>query len=438
MINQKLLTARQEKGWSIEVASARIGVSRVTYSRWENGHQEPQPSVLALLCQAFEKNASELGYAHLSREPRDQYQEQAAHPLHVFRESQLAAFTSLFRQGEVIMFDQKRREMLQTLLAAISLTTVNVQELFHPELWSSILSLKTEQAKANEATVQGLEKLVEACWQFTRGNELALAERLLPECMSRLIPLAQQPSRYQQTAAKLATQGYQIYNILALHKNDMPAKERACKQAVNYSLISGDPNLVVTSLRQLADTYLYSKQYPQMLQTYQKALEYIQKLSPLLQSCVYRGLAMSYVHMNQEQDTLRYLGLAIDTFPDHPESDISYSFADFDRPWLILAEGRTRSDLGQTKQALEVFSRIEQPDIIVPERIRIEIINQRAKTAIISGDLEQSLAYVESGVMGSKILGSQRRYNEARNNYDQMLLTWPQEKRVKELGELFA
>jgi transcriptional regulator with XRE-family HTH domain len=67
MVNAKLLAARKAKRWSIEVASARVGVSRITYSRWENGHQEPQPSVLALLFQAFGMSADALGYEHLLR-----------------------------------------------------------------------------------------------------------------------------------------------------------------------------------------------------------------------------------------------------------------------------------------------------------------------------------------------------------------------------------
>ncbi len=69
---------------------------------------------------------------------------------------------------------------------------------------------------------------------------------------------------------------------------------------------------------------------------------------------------------------------------------------------------------------------------------RVEIINQQAKTAIVSGDMEQGSAYVQAGVTGAKTLGSQRRYNEAYDNFKQMALLWPQEKRVKELRELFV
>ncbi len=69
MYNQQLRAALQDKRWSIEVASARVGVSRVTFSRWLNGHQQPQPGQLAALCEVFGCAADALGYDHLSKEP---------------------------------------------------------------------------------------------------------------------------------------------------------------------------------------------------------------------------------------------------------------------------------------------------------------------------------------------------------------------------------
>src|SRR6266568_427266 len=102
MINQKLLAARKEKGWSIAVASARSEVSRVTYSRWENGHQEPQPKVLDLLCTAFGKSADDLGYSHLSKEStqseaKERHIPGSSQHLYMLTEDQLTAFTTLLK-----------------------------------------------------------------------------------------------------------------------------------------------------------------------------------------------------------------------------------------------------------------------------------------------------------------------------------------------------
>jgi transcriptional regulator with XRE-family HTH domain len=445
MVNEKLLAARKARHWSIEVASARIGVSRVTYSRWENGHQEPQPGVLALLCQAFGMSADELGYEHLSKEPlsseTNERNEQATAGnqglICQLPDDQVTAFASLLRLGESIMFDPAKRETLQTLLAAVSIAMTRPQGILQPHVWQQLLSSETDLAKTNEATLQGFEKLIDACWQLSRGNELALAEELLPTCMTRLIPLAQHPSKYQQAAANLAAQGFRLYSILALHRNDLLARELYCKQAVQYSQLSGDQNLLIASLKGLADTYYYGNQYPQALETYLNAFQHAKGVSPLLQARVHMGLAVAYAHIDQKQEAFTSLGLAVDTFPDFPETDPCFSYADFDLSQMILWEGLTRSQLGQPQKALAIFERIEQADMMAPERIRIEIANQRAKTALLLGDMEQGAAYIETGVMGARTLGSQRRLNEAYENFRQMCKLWPSEKRVKELGELF-
>jgi tetratricopeptide (TPR) repeat protein len=256
--------------------------------------------------------------------------------------------------------------------------------------------------------------------------------------MTKLVPIAQQASKHQQAAAHLTAQGFRLYSILALHRNDFAARELYCKQAAKYSLLAEDRPLLISSLKGLGDTYYYRGQYVPALHTYQDTLRYVDELSPLLQSKVYTSLAVAYAHVTQRQEAFHYLGMALDAFPDSPESDSSFSYAEFDLSQLILWEGITRSQLGETKRALNIFNRVAQPGIIIPERIRVEIINQQAKTAIVSGDLEQGSAYVESGVTGAKTLGSQRRYNEAYDNYKQMALLWPQEKRVKELRELFV
>ncbi len=68
-INHDLRSARRAKRWSMQVASERVGVDRVTYSRWERGEQTPHLSTLDLLCRAFEQSPEALGFAHLVGTP---------------------------------------------------------------------------------------------------------------------------------------------------------------------------------------------------------------------------------------------------------------------------------------------------------------------------------------------------------------------------------
>jgi tetratricopeptide (TPR) repeat protein/DNA-binding XRE family transcriptional regulator len=460
--NEKLHQARLDRYWTIDEAAKRIQVSRTTYIRWEKGEQSPHGTTLALACDAFKMSAEQLGFRtsisaiattsmtqptpmHLvgnasnaltMLEERDQQIPISNQNLYTFADEQLIAFATLLKLGETFMFDPAKRKTLETLLAAMSMTMIKPQGVLQAESWQSPLSSVTEEVKPNVAMLQEFEKLIQGCWQLSRGNELALAEKLLPECMIRLVPIAKQPSEYQQSAAQLASQGYQLYSLFSLHHNDLQAKEHYGKLAVQYSSLSGDQSLLIVSLRQLADTYRYNNQYPQFLQTYLDSLQHVKAVSPLLQSCTYSGLAVAYSYLGRKQDACTYLGLAHDTFPDHPETDPAFSFADFDFPWLILREGMIRSRIGETKKALDAFERINQPGLIIPERIRVEIINQRALAAVKGGDMEDFRHHLIAGIQGARTLGSQKRRQEAIDNWKEARKVWPHETRVLELADL--
>ncbi len=140
MINQWLLDARTEKGWSIEVASARVGISRVTYSRWENGHQEPQPTVLKMLCEAFNKPAEELGYSHLSKEPQQAGGDE----------------------------DMNRREAIKKIGAGTGTAFLLIQhELLNPDtLLERLLRALKKPSSIDEMTLAHLNEITKHYWQM--------------------------------------------------------------------------------------------------------------------------------------------------------------------------------------------------------------------------------------------------------------------------------
>jgi DNA-binding SARP family transcriptional activator len=356
--------------------------------------------------------------------------------LYVLTEQQLLNFAAVCRLGEPTMFDSTKRQTLEALLATLSMAMVQPQGLLQREAWKPLLTSTTDIAKTNAETMQGLQSLIDACWQLSKGNELALAEKLLPVYLSKVVPLAQQPSPYQQKAINLAAQGFRLSGLLAFHRNNVQVQDLYYQQAAQYSRLSGDASLLISSLRSLGNLHYYGDQYSQALHAYQDALQHVKNVSPLQQASVYMSLAVAYAHMDQSQNALMYVGLAHDVFPDYPETDPSFSFAEFDRSQMILWEGIMCTRLGQTQQALAIFGCIEQPDFSASERLSIEIMNQRAKAAIFAGDVEQGVAYVKTGLVGAKALGSQRRYSEAYENFQQMRLLWPHEQRVTELGEL--
>lgn len=69
-MNKKLRQARNRRHWSIEEAAARIGVSRQTLIRWEQGTQIPHGSSLRMTCEAFGLSATQLGFGESDIEAR--------------------------------------------------------------------------------------------------------------------------------------------------------------------------------------------------------------------------------------------------------------------------------------------------------------------------------------------------------------------------------
>ena len=283
-----------------------------------------------------------------------------------------------------------------------------------------------------------------ACWHLMRGSEYAVVEVLLPTYLPLLASLAQESSKYQSTVASLATQGYRLKGILALHRNDTKARDAYFQQAVYYAEIAQNPGLLVAALISLA----YHQPDPEEAeQLYQKALTYKQAISPLQRSRLYAELSVACAQQNREGEAMQFLSLAGQDYPAHPENDPSFLYAEFSPSSMILEKGRVHLALtehqpnGQyPQQAWETFADIETDPskLVISERIRYEIVNYQAETALALRDRDLCCDYVERGALGAVVLGSVKRRKEVIATRSKALKLWPHEGRVKELKYLFA
>ena len=116
-----------------------------------------------------------------------------------------------------------------------------------------------------------------------------------------------------------------------------------------YGQIAEDPNLQVAALIEEALTFQYRKRLPQTLASYQKAFQVAncaREFSPIIKGRVYGGLAFACA-LGQQQEALRYMGLAYDTFPEHPEDDPHFSYTHYSHYYLYLYEGLMYTKLSQ-------------------------------------------------------------------------------------------
>ncbi|MBA2287701.1 MAG: hypothetical protein H0W02_19675 [Ktedonobacteraceae bacterium] len=319
-----------------------------------------------------------------------------------------------------------RRQALLTLaLLPLSLTALIEQE---------------HVAPAAEEILPQCAASLTACWHLVNGSELHAVEATLPRYLPHLVQLARAASPHQKTAAALASQGYQIASILALHRNEHEARESYAKRSVYFGRLSGDADHLSGAVRQFMGTAYWSKQPQKVLRSFQEAESFLDDASPLLRSGIYVILAWAYAQTHQEQEALTALGIARDAFPDAPEDEDDFTKASFGKGWLNLWQGRTYLGLEQPDNAWRSFVAVGgvRPETTTPERIRLEIVNHQALTAIALDDLDLTRACIESGVAGAQVLGSVKRYNEAFDAYRQARAAWPGEKKVGELADLFV
>ncbi|GCE13813.1 helix-turn-helix domain-containing protein [Tengunoibacter tsumagoiensis] len=490
--NKSLEKARMQKRWSIAVASERVGVSVNTFNRWERGLQVPQLSTLDQLCKAFDLSPEALGFAHAvtvkrrasanpdranpdkanpdkaipgapaSAEPPSRVErasfnlppsstpfveqpisprpssEQKAIPM--IEPRSLSDAHHCFEQAKrsvehMWQLRQKksggeghsalsRRKAIVTLVGApaavFGVAQAGQNPVLHPEEVLSLCSIGIPLA-----------------WQLYFEGGLSEVECVLPKYMAQLRELVQSsPTQYKRITG-LLSQGFQLTSLLALQRQNFGVAHTSALQALEYGEQTQDPNLETASLIRLAQVFFYLKRPIQRLQAYERAVQYSQKVSPLLQGRVYIGLTEACAQLNQEYKAQSYLDLAHAVYPLHCENDPNFSYTHFNRWSLSSFEGLMHLHLGHPRQSWSLYEKMsnEVTDALVPNRV--ELIVRQAEAAVALGDREQACTYVKAAVNSAREVNNQLRYDETCSIYGQMCQDWGRDYPVRSLDEYF-
>lgn len=339
----------------------------------------------------------------------------------------------LLPEGTLESEEMKRRELLRSALviasSALALPiTLDIDR---------IVAVLTNPASLDAPTLQQLEAVINGLWSLSNNNQVAEVERTLPIYLPQFVTLAHQPTKHQRRAAHLASQAYIL--SAEIDRGNAIAMKAYCQQAVLYSEIAENYDIQVAAIKQQATILLVDRKPLEALQAYQKALPLIHQVTPLLRSRVYLGLASACARCGQKQDALRYLGLARENFPRHPEDDPNYLYTICDLPVLHLYEALTYTDLHQPTDAWNALMRVDglHPKMNIPISTRIEFMNLQARTAAELGNMELSRTYLLASVDTASAQGYNLWVEEAHDVYQEMLTLWPNEPQVKALGQLF-
>jgi hypothetical protein len=283
---------------------------------------------------------------------------------------------------------------------------------------------------------------ITACWHLLKGSDLAGVEQLLTGYLLPLEAAALRPSRHRRAAATLAAQAHRVCGIISLHRNQLRVREQHCQRALLLAEIACDPSGHAAALISLASTYFYAGEPEAAAGVYEQVFQHGSAL-PQLQRCrVHAELSVVYGQLGREQESVRANAQAEALYPERPEQDPSFLYAEFTPASLTLERGLGFVALaerfpgrGYERQAARIFQLGTAPDLATPDRIRLEIVNHQARTAVLHSDLDAFEAFMHQGLDGVTLLASRQRIREMRTTLRHARARWPAERRITMLGE---
>ncbi|MBV8695206.1 MAG: hypothetical protein JO183_06945 [Ktedonobacteraceae bacterium] len=288
-----------------------------------------------------------------------------------------------------------------------------------------------------------------ACWHaMIEEEDFAAVAAQLPKYLPALELLAQQPSRYQKTAAHLTTQGYLLMYHVALGNLNLPLTKVYCQHAERYSRVAEDQVLSLAVMTRLAYTFL-----EQSLSVYEKALAILSdprnQVSPSLQHKIFMQAAACYAQNGQVQQALRCLGKARETPLEqaHDEpipngwkmfSTLSWTAQTYEYLGnLALNQGLSQRSRVLYTAVHQTLTQVEKLGAtIVPEHVHVEVMLHQAKTGVDLGDRDIFQTYFQAGAQRAKGLSGQRHKQAAVDNWRLARLRWPDEMVIKDLADL--
>jgi len=292
----------------------------------------------------------------------------------------------------------------------------------------------------SKETLQLFATLTDACRHLSEGNELRIAEHILWTYLPKLEFVARLSSAYRDIAASIVSQGYLLAASLVGHRNDLLGRLHYSEQALHYGELAGDLNLQTVALRQIAISFDCMDRPDKVIEISQRTFAYLTDVSPLLQACIYAGVSGAYAEMGQKQDALRFIGLAYEHFPEHPENEPGYLHTICRYSTLLFFDGLNYLGFGQPQEAAKILARIDglKPNIPLPERVRIELLNYQIAAFIALNAMEQACTYLEAATEAARSVGSERHFRDAFSLFHQMQKRWRHEPHVQDLADLFV
>jgi|SRR5579883_1323632 transcriptional regulator with XRE-family HTH domain len=439
--NSKLEAARRLRGWSLEVASQKIGVHPRTLRRWETGKSRPHGFRVYKISEVYESTPTALGigsdYHMLSSTEETRAPEQDlllshfAEPVITIEDLDLHLMGLILQrkldrqnldyQAFQLQIHQRIREYDDYMKEQKAYSPSNPARLQALRVVASIpiaaylenISQDTLPAPAEDILTH-CASAITACWHMSQGEDLVLARSLVSGYLVLLSEIFTHAAHCRQATAELIAQACLLRTMLALQLESQQASVSYYTQALEFSRIAENTETSIASPVHAHTLPGYGKQPEQALRKIAESIWLLKPAPPLPDF----PLVRDYL---QKISTLYQVPLG----GEHGELDQSSELhhfppsIDYAEAALNLWDGITYHELTEYAQALDASqpNSQEKPVCDAPEPVRLEFLPNRALASLRLHDMDQEITTLRASLPQALSLGNEQELLEARKAY---------------------
>jgi transcriptional regulator with XRE-family HTH domain len=449
----KLVEARARKDWTLHEAAQWIGCAPNTLNRWELGTMNPSAYYRTRLCTAYEMTKGELGL-----------------------EDESFLITSEGAMGSA--FELLRADFTMYLMALALAeydTCWQVQDVLIGAIEEVTMHSSDEVLRQQREALQRLamlpmlnrgqrpaEEILNTCAAgLTACGYLALGKRedmqLVASMIAAYLPLLQSitidSSKQQKVAAALLSQSLQIKSKIGYHLEGVRQATMYAECAVQWAKKSQHKTMLIMAQRELLGAYEWAVlQHRAEALTIVEETQYIMefkrgaRVTPMIQSWVYTGLA-KYQALNKQETAMKAsLEKAEETFFASPDSAAVPVYIPHSHARLMRHKAISYAYLGQQDKALQLFADVVDLDgdsfaakLPMAERTYLAVLSEAMFSALkvpnAKKDKDLSIALWIRVMEKSLELHSETYFNESNVAFQIMEGIWSDDTRVLALRE---
>jgi transcriptional regulator with XRE-family HTH domain len=454
--NSKLEAARRLRGWTLEVASQRIGVHPRTLRRWETGKSKPYGFRIYKISEAYEMTPRALGIGaehhqwyipnNATRGEEDLLLARVVEPLMTIEDLDLHLMGLILQRKldrknlDYWPFQQQIHQCIATYdehLKALHIPHSNDPVRAQALRVVASIPLAAYLEKATQRSLQAppsdvlthCASAIAACWHMDLSTDLNLACTLVSGYIVLLSEIFTRFESCQHAAAELSAQACLLRTMLALQLEGTHTSVSYYAKALEFSQIADNAGTALGIPIHTHTLYGYGRQPAQTLQKMAEALwllkpapsppdfplvrDYLQKLTSLYQTPrLDAETREAPLPAGERSETSRFSGTI-----------------DYVEVALTLWDGLTYHELSEYAQALDNShaDNSKEPVCDASEQVRGEFLHNRALASLRLHDMDQGITTLRAVIPQVLSMGNEQELVEAREAYHMMQFLAPGE-----------